>query len=47
VLIYVCSLRDVVGQPTTLVAAVSFLAAFLLFIAVRSRRMKRMALDRP
>lgn len=47
VLIYVCTLRDVVGQPITLVAATSSLAAFLLFIAARSRKMKRMAPDRP
>ncbi len=47
VLIYVCTLRDVVGQPITLVAATSSLAAFLLFTAARSRKMKRMAPELP
>ncbi|MDO9109193.1 MAG: TRAP transporter fused permease subunit [Desulfatirhabdiaceae bacterium] len=47
VLIYVCALRDVVGQPITLVAATSILVAFLLFTAARSRKMKRMAPELP
>lgn len=47
VLIYACTLRDVVGQPITLVAATSSLAAFLLFTAARSRKMKRIAPDCP
>ena len=45
--IYLCAQRGFIGQPLTLAAAVSMVSIFLLFIAVRSRRMKRMVLERP
>lgn len=40
--IYLCTQRDIIGQPLTLVTAIALVSAFLLWIAIRRRRPDRL-----